>query len=434
MINGSREKLTFTNRDMAATVFLFFVSTPTVLSAGLFSTLMLIYLMLWPLKNRLTLPKEVVKLSLPILLLIIVGLLHSPGKNGYDVFKDIWYMGKSLLALIIGYTIMLNMRDLRLLLKSTVLSATITSIYHLTMLATHPELFRQSLYEFRGDIGILFYSVTLGIAIVAASWKYSFVLFKKHKWVIFLILPLCIGSMFLSFSRTMIFILVIMLLIVYNVLKIQYLNKAVTLVIIIVAFSSLTLIPYDEEETTLAYRTFFAKMAHTFKEIMVREYDDPREITLNWRGYESYMALQTYRSGTWMEHLTGKGFGTLIDLGIYTKLGEEEYREIPVLHNGYLYLLVKTGLVGVVIYIFFFYKIILYAKKDDDTMLDSSVMLAKKFIIAISFVILLSTIGIAGFFNKSALVPFTILLGALLAFVKISTGKNVFGGTRPVIA
>lgn len=427
MLNSSQQTLTFTSRDIAATVFLFFVSTPALLSAGIFSVFMMAYLLLWLMVNRLTVPKEIIKLSLPILLLIIIGLLQSSGKNTYDVLKDIWYVGKSLLALIIGYTLMLHMRDLRLLLRATVLSATITSIYHLIMLAANPDLFRQSLYEFRVDVGMLFYIVSLGITIVAVSRKYSLVLFKRHKWLVFIVLPLCIASMFLSFSRTMIFMLIIMLLIIYNVLKIKHLNKAFTLIVVIAAFSSLTLIPYDEEEETLAYRTFFAKMAYTFKEIMVREYTEEREITLHWRGYESYMALQEYRSGTWLEHLTGKGFGTLIDLGIYVYLGDDEYRKIPVLHNGYLYLLVKTGLLGVVIYIFYFYKIILYAKAEHEWS-EGSIRIAKKLIIAVSLVILLSTIGIAGFFNKSALVPFIVFLGALIAYVKITTGKNVFGG------
>jgi hypothetical protein len=76
----------------------------------------------------------------------------------------------------------------------------------------------------------------------------------------------------LSFSRTMIF--------THHhasrylqLLKVQYLNKALILVLIVAALS---LCPdYMEEEDTSAYRTFVAKIRHTFKEILVREYEDP---------------------------------------------------------------------------------------------------------------------------------------------------------------
>jgi hypothetical protein len=181
MLSGHSSKLTITRKSIAAFVLFFFVSTPVLIPPGMFSILMLTYLFLWLIATGLRVPRDVVFLSVPIMLLILLGLINSLHNEAYNIAKDIWYVGKSLLALIIGYLIMLKIKDLRLAIKAVLLSAAFGSLYHLHHLMTHPELFRQALYEFRGDVGTLFYIVSMGIAVIAASRRYSIELFKRHK-------------------------------------------------------------------------------------------------------------------------------------------------------------------------------------------------------------------------------------------------------------
>ena len=61
----------------------------------------------------------------------------------------------------------------------------------------------------------------------------------------------------------------------------------------------------------------------------------------------------------------------MVDLKIFLRLGEDtEYEFIPVLHNGWLYLLIKTGMIGIIAYLIVFSKLMVanwrkYARADE---------------------------------------------------------------------
>ena len=102
-------------------------------------------------------------------------------------------------------------------------------------------------------------------------------------------------------------------------------------------------------------QSFFGKVARSVEELSVDEYSDLRSINLNWRGYETSRAFGTYTSGDPLQLLTGQGFGAQVDLGLFMPLGtsgghRENLRFVPVLHNGYAYLLVKGGPLAIVLF------------------------------------------------------------------------------------
>ncbi|MGC3977978.1 MAG: hypothetical protein QM751_06935 [Paludibacteraceae bacterium] len=67
------------------------------------------------------------------------------------------------------------------------------------------------------------------------------------------------------------------------------------------------------------------------------------------------MAIDTYADGNFLELFFGKGLGQLIDLKMYIELAGTDWRYIPVLHNGYAYILVKTGIIGVLFFVIFYF-------------------------------------------------------------------------------
>jgi hypothetical protein len=94
-------------------------------------------------------------------------------------------------------------------------------------------------------------------------------------------------------------------------------------------------------------------MAHSFEELSIQDYQDRKSIMTNWRGYETSRALHTYLAGSPVKLITGRGFGTQVDLGLFIALGTGTTGErvrinyAPILHNGYVYLLVKAGPIAV---------------------------------------------------------------------------------------
>ena len=107
--------------------------------------------------------------------------------------------------------------------------------------------------------------------------------------------------------------------------------------------------------------SLIGKFEHSVTEVAISDYEDMSDINLNWRGFESYRAYLTYLDGSLFEKAFGQGFGAMVDLGFDMPLGGDasiSFRYIPVIHNGYMYLLVKYGLIGVLIYLYYIFKLI----------------------------------------------------------------------------
>ena len=90
--------------------------------------------------------------------------------------------------------------------------------------------------------------------------------------------------------------------------------------------------------------------------------DDWKQFNDNYRSYEN---IRTVEQLSYNESfLFGEGIGSQVDLKQKVYLGDMELRYISILHNGYMTVLLKTGLLGLGIYllsIFFFFR------KNNDT-------------------------------------------------------------------
>ena len=102
----------------------------------------------------------------------------------------------------------------------------------------------------------------------------------------------------------------------------------------------------------------------------------------------------------------GTGFGSLVNLKFHAPLTSDDkgLKYISELHNGYPYVLYKTGMFGLVLYLFFLIKLYMkiYIKYSFEIV----------FISAIGIFNLFSTLTITGIYNTSDIIVF--ILGALL--------------------
>ncbi len=85
--------------------------------------------------------------------------------------------------------------------------------------------------------------------------------------------------------------------------------------------------------------------------------DDWKDFNDNYRSYENIRTTQQLlHSDTW---IFGEGIGSQVDLKQKVFLGDMELRHISILHNGYMTVLLKTGIIGLSIYlisIFWFFR------------------------------------------------------------------------------
>ena len=87
-----------------------------------------------------------------------------------------------------------------------------------------------------------------------------------------------------------------------------------------------------------------------FKSKINRE--DYKDFNDNYRSHENIMTIrQVTRDGV-TPTVFGKGVGSQIDLKQKVWLGDMELRYISILHNGFMIVFLKTGLLGILIYLF----------------------------------------------------------------------------------
>lgn len=423
----TESQLMIRKKTLSLAVLFVFILAPALIPPALISAAMVLTISLLCVFSGFRIQKKVLFLTAPMIVFMIIGLIGLYQNALYNVFKDFWYTANPVLALITGYILMRRIKDLSSLFRIVILASVAISLFHILKFVINPSLLFEPVDILREKAGSGYFLTVLAIPIIVACRKNEIELFRGSTWITKSILALCLFSLVLSFSRTFWISLVLMLLQIYGVLSIKNLKKILLLCVIIISFLVfMFLIPPSEQTGPDA--TLRGKAAYSFKEIVIRNYVAKKDIAQNWRGYESFRAIKTYLEGSGTQYITGRGFGTLVDLGFHIKLGgEKEFRYIPILHNGYMYILVKTGLVGLFIYLYFFIRIISQGRKYERTSF-TDVRLAGNLIVALSIVILATTFVIAGFFNKSTLLPAIMLLGALLGFTDQDTKRSAITG------
>jgi O-antigen ligase len=88
---------------------------------------------------------------------------------------------------------------------------------------------------------------------------------------------------------------------------------------------------------------------------------DYGEESQRWRGFEAFQAGLMWTKGSTFEKVFGHGMGAGIDLGGSYYLAGRYWETLPQSHNGYATLLVKTGIVGIACYLFFYLAMIVVA-------------------------------------------------------------------------
>jgi hypothetical protein len=137
---------------------------------------------------------------------------------------------------------------------------------------------------------------------------------------------------------------------------------------------------------------FSGRFDNVFSELTFTSLSSVEDIGSQYRGFESFKALEKIFSGSIIEWLFGFGLNENISLDIDLDLGGFNLSEIPVLHNGFLYLIFRLGLIGFLFYLLFFYKILVGGFKNYSTH-------EKYMLLLIVFSLLMANIVIGSFYN-----------------------------------
>lgn len=292
---------------------------------------------------------------LPFGLIIVIGLVSGYGANAYLYMKDAWYASSAAIYLTSGYVLYRCRPSLALGLRAFVVAGTIIALFKLSTFVANPELLRLSAASIREQVGYGSPAPLLALAILFAyfgRWRDGL---KLPSWIAVGCLLVCGLSVAVSFSRQGLLITTIGILAAVGIFARRELLRFG--VIALIGAAALVALRGSLDVDVNSYQgTFLGKLARAPEELLIRDYADRSSIQANWRGYETSQALRVYASGTPFELFLGKGFGHSLDLGLFINLGgstpgvRERINSAPILHNGFAFLLLKTGPIAIALY------------------------------------------------------------------------------------
>ena len=398
-----------------ATLLLVFL-LPIWVPAEYMSVLIVLLLAVWLAASSWRLGRGVVLVLTPILMLLALGVLGSLNHAPYDVLKDVWYVGKAIPALILGYVLMPYIGSLRSLLSLVVIAAVIASLAHLTQVVSYPNFLSLTAVDLRVEAGKGYFIVVLGLACLLAGHRFGFRVYPVYmNWAYVPLGLVLIASLYFSFSRTYWASLLIIAFTLYGFWGGARWKSITMLTVAGLLFSAFIVFWVGDENDT--GKTFSSKLTRAVQEIAITEYSEPRDINRYWRGFEAYKAVKTYLDGNLLQYVFGQGFGTQIDLESYWLLGDKELRFIPTTHNGYVYVLLKTGVIGLLLLAVFLYRIIRLGRRHAGAR-RRDIRCGAKLLVGLGWMLAFTTLVISGVFNKSSLLPAIIMVGLLVSYLR----------------
>ncbi len=416
LINETSEELLSPasgEEKLAKRTFFLAMLVPCVLPAEISSALLGIAFIFWFSVSNLNIERGLFSLVAPLLMMLFVGLLGAYNHELYDVGKDVWYLTKSVWAIGIGYILMAYIRSLQDICRMVVTIAILAASLHLMNLAMNYQS-GMTMYDVRIEQGVRgYFVVVIGLALMVANKNMREYLGFRESAYYFLAILVCAASVIAAMSRAELISLILMVIILKGWERFspdRALLFMLIAVVVVSAIFSVTLV-VDQDEMP-----FVAKLLNSLTELRIENYEDYGDINTNWRGFESGLALAAYLDGSSFEWLFGQGAGTLVDLGFYINLGGNELRYIPMLHNGYMYILLKYGAVGIAIYLYFIY-VLITAGRGWRGQTISGWSFAERLVSSLGWLFLFTTMVIAGVLNKYEMEPAMVLLGATVAWV-----------------
>jgi len=358
--------------------------------------------------------KKVTYLFLILFLGAFSGLINLTEHNLYFTLRDIMYFIQAPIFILIGILLYKEIDNLKQLVKIIIISSTVVSVYKLFSLIVNPSLIFHLGLESR-----YLYDLSNPSALIAFTLLYYFSFYNIQLFsrkIKFLLYVISIISIIVSFSRTL-YILFLLIILLKYIMNSKIIFKAyfasVLLVFFLIFGGSLF-----EKTSNYNQSSIIDKMSHSLEEAVIREYKTLVDINNNWRGFEAYMGLKKYYTGDNYELFFGQGFGSVVKTPswIFGKQ-KEGLHIIPMFHNGYITILLKTGVVGLLIYFLFLFILLQYGYSLVKIHDESKYMnVAGSLLISISFILFFYTLVIHGVYRTTVPMLLLLPLGILLQY------------------
>lgn len=364
--------------------------------------------------------------GLLIIIITFIGLISTNWTQypPYDLLKDFIYFTRPIAVLYSSYFIIKRMKTPNEAFNIVVVIGLFFAIYHLFVLIYNLNSINTYLDIRR--LGGKHNHIEL-VALIFLLFTPYVSVFKRYNKLIILTIVI---SIVLYFSRTMIVVLFIFYLGHKGFL---FLNRRLIRGVMVFGLISILIgVLISNIETTrdsVGIRKFIYKTQNSFNELFESiDVDkikrDRRMLWEHWRAYEAAKAIEQIDETGFKAWLIGMGFGTKVELDTNVKLEGIEYTEVPSIHNGYIYVFYKTGILGLLFYIMFILGLFLQYQKfkvDEGAIIN-------KLIVSTSLYLLFTSFVVTGFFRAGefSMFLFGLLLASKVKFEKANQLRNNF--------
>jgi hypothetical protein len=380
------------------------------------------------LARRQGVPAELGQVLWPFVALIVVAFLRGLGAETYIFLRDGWYFSNPLLVMLVGYVLGRQVDDAAKGLRAIVVAGTLVAALHLLWFVLFPNLLALRASEVRSVTGSGYFAPVVAALILLGHlkhWRTGLRLPPALAWPCLLV---NLASAALAFSRTLTVVLLVGALAVAGFFARRELLRSSVLVLVLllaVLLARSAVSPESQEAKT----SLVGKFGRVFEELRVTQDLRPQEIQDNWRGYETARAVGQWADGGPARWFLGEGLGALVDLGLFESLTRDPrdaVRFIPIFHNGYVFVLVKAGLVGIALYLLVLTRLYLMGRRHAGLAHAAPARRLGRLLQACAVSLFVSTGIFFGAFHKFDLLPVMLLSGYLMAV--LAAGGAVANG------
>lgn len=372
-------------------------------------TILLGYFVLEKITFSVSFFKEVM-LLVGILLVGCIGTLLYKYEL-YNIIKDVAHFLKPITGLLMGYFFYRRLNDLRLFVKTVIIAGVISAVIHFIIIGVFVDLGSgkvESIRKFTRDNFLELFALFF----IACNARFQKEKLFRSTITLYAVIALLTFSSILYFSRTMIVVAIIMGLSMFGYTKITA-RTIKTVAVLVVATGLLYSYLYSANirRGRPGVEGFLYKVKMAPEEIFETKVnrENHKELWDHWRGYEAGRAIALMNEHPF-SYVFGTGHGSLVNLKFFAPLtGDKKgIRYISELHNGYVYVLYKTGIVGILLYLLVLGK---WYKKIYRGMSFNNVAIS-----ATGIIFLITTLTITGIYNTRDIIVF--ILGGLLYFAE----------------
>ena len=301
-----------------------------------------------------------------ILLLAFMSSFFNEFKF-YNWIRDLTYLLKPILGILLGYQLLKDSKSDKPL-KLVVLCGVILAFLHFFKLFAGVAFYNiRNIHDLRFYAGYFSDLEVFALIILLFSKKFNLDMpHKQRRWMILLlsisILLYLARTNFLQFG-----VLAIAMLgyfrITKRAIKVGTAISIVTLVVYFVIYNS------NPRRSASGFEAFLYKVKiapiEPFK-MHINE-DDWKDFNDNYRSFENIITVEQVSASGTDAVIFGKGLGSTVDLRREIWTNDLEFiRYLPTVHNSYMTIFLKAGVLGVLLMLIFIYLLLRYRRSDNE--------------------------------------------------------------------